>query len=103
MTLVERIVTAAWRARRGDRLEAALLGCHLGPAAPNTGDRQAALGLGLMRDGNRPRALEIRWPEPAPTSGGRCAPGNRYRGSVLAELRAAPGRPPVVVPRSPSE
>ncbi len=32
------------------------------------GEAQAALGLGLMRDGNRPRALETRWPEPAPTS-----------------------------------
>jgi hypothetical protein len=69
--LVERIVTAAWRARRGDRLEAALLGCHLGPDAPKAGDAQAALGLGLMRDGNGPRALETLV---------------RYRGSVLAEL-----------------
>ena len=66
--LVARIVTAAWRARRGDRLEAALLGRHLGPDAPKAGDAQAALGLGLMRDGNGPRALETRWPEPAPTS-----------------------------------
>jgi hypothetical protein len=64
-------VTAAWRARRGDRLEAALLGCHLGPDAPKAGDAQAALGLGLMRDGNGPRALETLV---------------RYRGSVLAEL-----------------
>jgi hypothetical protein len=69
--LLERIVTAAWRARRGDRLEAALLGCHLGPGAPKAGDAQAALGLGLMRDGNGPRALETLV---------------RYRGSVLAEL-----------------
>ena len=69
--LVERIVTAAWRARRGDRLEAALLGCHLGPDALKAGDAQAALGLGLMRDGNGPRALETLV---------------RYRGSVLAEL-----------------
>ena len=38
------------------------------------------------------RALETRWPEPAPSSGGRCAPTSRYRGSVLAELarRSAP-------------
>jgi hypothetical protein len=64
-------VTAAWRARRGDRLEAALLGCHLGPDAPKAGDAQAALGLGLMRDGNGPRALETLV---------------RYRGSVHAEL-----------------
>ncbi len=55
--LVERIVTAAWRARRGGRLEAALPGCHLGPDAATAGDAQAALGLGLMRDGNGPRAL----------------------------------------------
>jgi hypothetical protein len=74
--LVERIVTAAWRARRGDRLEAALLGCHLGPDAPKAGDAQAALGLGLMRDGNGPRALETLV---------------RYRGSVLAELFRALG------------
>ncbi len=74
--LVERIVTAAWRARRGDRLEAALLGCHLGPNAPKAGDAQAALGLGLMRDGNGPRALETLV---------------RYRGSVLAELFRALG------------
>jgi hypothetical protein len=38
--LVERIVTAAWRARRGDRLEAALLGCHLGPDAPRLATRR---------------------------------------------------------------
>jgi hypothetical protein len=50
-----RIVTAAWRARRADRLEAALLGV-ISPTRP--GDAQAALGLGLMRDGNGPRALE---------------------------------------------
>jgi hypothetical protein len=69
--LVERIVTAAWRARRGDRLAAALLGRHLGPDAQDAGDAQAALGLGLMRDGNGPRALETLV---------------RYRGSMLAEL-----------------
>jgi hypothetical protein len=69
--LIARIVTAAWRARRGDRLEAALLGRHLGPDPPNAGDAQAALGLGLMRDGNGPRALDTLV---------------RYRGSVLTEL-----------------
>ena len=100
--LVERIVTAAWRARRGDRLEAALLGRHLGPDAPDRGDAQAALGLGLMRDGNGPPALETLV---------------RYRGSVLAELfralaalrllqaqarelpeSAAPDAPPAILP-----
>ena len=69
--LVERIVTGAWRARRGDRLEAALLGCHLGPDDAKAGDAQTALGLGLMRDGNGPRALDTLV---------------RYRGSVLTEL-----------------
>jgi hypothetical protein len=64
-------VTAAWRARRADRLEAALLGCHLGADAKDAGSAQAALGAGLMRDGHGPRALETLV---------------RYRGSVLAEL-----------------
>jgi hypothetical protein len=68
--LVARIVTAAWRVRRADRLEAALLGRYLA-TDPTERDRQAALGLGLVRDGNGPRALETLV---------------RYRGSVLAEL-----------------
>ena len=90
--LAARVAAAAWRARRADRLEAALLMCRLEPSADPAGERQAALGLGLIRDGNGPRALETRWPEPAPISGGRCAPANRYRGSVLTELarRSAP-------------
>jgi hypothetical protein len=70
--LVARIVTAAWRARRADRLEAALLGRFLpdrGPADMRA--RQGALGYGLMRDGNGPRALDTMV---------------RYRGAVLAEL-----------------
>ena len=79
-------MTTAWRARCADRLEAALLGRYLGAAAEHAGPAQEALGLELIRDGHGPRALETRWPEPAPTSGGRCAPTNRYRGSVLAEL-----------------
>ena len=70
--LVARIVIAAWRARRADRLEAALLGKHLDAGEiANHRDRQVALGYGLMRDGNGPRALETLL---------------RYRGSVLAEL-----------------
>ena len=70
--LVARVVTAAWRARRADRLEAALLGRHLSDA--RTGDARAAqtaLGHGLVRDCHGPRALDTLV---------------RYRGSVLAEL-----------------
>ena len=69
--LAARIVTTAWRARRADRLEAALLGRYLGADALRPGDAQEALGTGLIRDGNGPRALETLV---------------RYRGSVLAEL-----------------
>jgi hypothetical protein len=70
--LVTRVVTAAWRARRVDRLEVALLGRCL-PEAHVTDLRECRveLGFGLMRDGNGPRALETLV---------------RYRGSVLAEL-----------------
>jgi hypothetical protein len=67
--LVTRIVTAPWRARRADRMEAALLRRYL--ADIRYDDAQTALGYGLMRDGNGPRALETLV---------------RYRGSVLAEL-----------------
>ena len=59
------------RSRRADRLEAALLESHLDLGPERAGPRQAALGLGLIRDGNGPRALETLV---------------RYRGSVLAEL-----------------
>ena len=69
--LAARIVTTAWRARRADRLEAALLGRFLDDDALHDRERQAALGLELIRDGNGPRALETLV---------------RYRGSVLAEL-----------------
>ena len=69
--LAARIVTTAWRARRADRLEAALLGRYLDADAMQPGDAQDALGTGLIRDGNGPRALETLV---------------RYRGSVLAEL-----------------
>jgi hypothetical protein len=70
--LAARIVAAAWRARRADRLEAALLGRYLADARPgDAGAAQAALGFGLVRDGNGPRALETLV---------------RYRGGVLAEL-----------------
>ncbi|MGH6899167.1 MAG: hypothetical protein ACREH3_19315 [Geminicoccales bacterium] len=70
--LVARIVSAAWRARRADRMEAALLGRYLADIWPSDGgDPQVALGFGLMRDGNGPRAIDILV---------------RYRGAVLAEL-----------------
>jgi hypothetical protein len=62
---------AAWRARRADRPEAALLESHRDPSGERAGGHQAALGLGLIRDGNGPRALETLV---------------RYRGAVLTEL-----------------
>jgi hypothetical protein len=68
--LVARIVVAAWRARRADRLEAALLGEHLRRARADR-DRLGGLGLELIRDCNGPRTLETLL---------------RYRGSVFAEL-----------------
>jgi hypothetical protein len=55
--LVARIVVAAWRARRADRLEAALLGEHLRMARAERG-MQDGLGLELIRDCNGPRSLE---------------------------------------------
>jgi hypothetical protein len=69
--LATRIVTTAWRARRADRLEAAVLGRFLDADALPAGDAQEALGPGLMRDGYGPRELETLV---------------RYRSSVLAEL-----------------
>jgi hypothetical protein len=58
------------RARRADRRAAALLDCQLDLNAHPAGERPAALGLGLIRDGNGPRAL---------------ATLVRDRGSLLAE------------------
>jgi len=55
--LATRIVTTAWRARRADRLEAAMLGRFLGAAAEHAGAAQEALCLELIRDGYGPRAL----------------------------------------------
>jgi hypothetical protein len=75
--LVARMVTAAWRARRADRLEAALLKqfqssrYSVGPY-----DREAELGLEVIRDCNGPRALDSLV---------------RYRGAVLMELFRALG------------
>jgi hypothetical protein len=73
--LAARVAAAAWRARRADRLEAALLDRHLG-AGDGPGDGRQALAAGLVRDGNGPRALETLV---------------RYRGSALAELFRALG------------
>jgi hypothetical protein len=76
--LVGRIARAAWRLDRADRLEAEVLEeRRYGGAGP---------GLALIRDGNGTRSFDTRWPEPAPTSGGQCAPTNRYRGTAMAEL-----------------
>ncbi len=96
--LVARIVMAAWRARRADKLEAGVLGAYLAGASPadpafltssgtsrsgptsggrswepGKGGRSGVerLGAGLIRDNYGPRAF---------------ATLVRYRGSVLAEL-----------------
>ena len=66
--LVARIVVAAWRARRADRLEAALLGRHLEGASLFHRSVQSALGVGVAGGA---RALDTLV---------------RYRGSALAEL-----------------
>ena len=66
--LVARIAIAAWRARRSDRIEAALFARHLDADACGS---DADLGLALIRDGHGPRALDTLL---------------RYRGSVHAEL-----------------
>jgi hypothetical protein len=68
--LADRVAAAAWRARRADRLEAALLDRQRDESATLCGERQAA-ALGLIRDGNGPCTLEMLV---------------RYRGSVLTEL-----------------
>jgi hypothetical protein len=69
-SLVSRIAVAAWRSRRADRLEAALLGRYLALAKGIEPDPQVALGTGLIQDGHGARALETLL---------------RYRGSALAE------------------
>ena len=61
---------AAWRARRADRLEAAVLGRHLEGASLFARGVQSALGLGLSAErGGRTLDTLV-----------------RYRGSALAEL-----------------
>ena len=69
-SLVGRITIAAWRSRRADRLESALLGRYLAPAADADPDPHASLGAGLIRDRHGTRALDTLL---------------RYRGSALAE------------------
>jgi hypothetical protein len=70
--LVARIVASAWRAHRADRVETAVLRQYLGTPRPtDPRARQAALGFGLVRDGNGARAFDTLV---------------RYRGSVLAQL-----------------
>jgi hypothetical protein len=64
--LAERVVSAAWRLMRADRLEAEVLAFR---CAPN-GD----LGLALMRDGNGTRSFDTVM---------------RYRGAATAELMRA--------------
>ena len=97
--LVRRIVSAAWRAQRADRLEAGLMGHYLPELPPlDERERQAAFGLGLIRDGNGPRAFETRWPEPAPISGGRCARSGQPlprlgAGRAVPRARGARGAP----------
>jgi hypothetical protein len=53
-----------------------LLESHRHPGGERAGGHQAALGLGLIRDGKGPRALETLV---------------RYRGAVLTELVRGPG------------
>jgi hypothetical protein len=61
--LARRVVAAAWRLERAERLEAGLFAHHL------WGERNP--GLALIRDGNGPRAFDTLL---------------RYRGGTLAEL-----------------
>jgi hypothetical protein len=95
--LAQRIVSAAWRLERAERIEAELFERHHFPG----GD----LGLALIRDGNGPRSFDTLL---------------RYRGGTLAELwRAlrtlkalqadpadrvrASGREPDLLPRQPGQ
>jgi len=70
--LVGRIVHAAWRARRADRMESALFARQLDADGAAGGD----LGTALIRDGYGPRMIDTLL---------------RYRGSVHAELFRALG------------
>ena len=67
--LVARIALAAWRARRSDRVEAALFARYLGSAAAP--GPAPDLGAALVRDGHGPRAFDTLL---------------RYRGATLAEF-----------------
>jgi hypothetical protein len=72
--LVSRIALGLWRARRSDRIEAALLRSYL-ERGQGTGDGRN-LGLAVIRDAHGPRALDTLL---------------RYRGSAHAELFRALG------------
>ena len=65
--LARRLVVAAWRLERADRIESELFAIHAARSEGGCG----RLGLALVRDGNGPRAFETLL---------------RYRGSAMAEL-----------------
>jgi hypothetical protein len=75
--LAARIVSTSWRARRARPFGGgAPLGRYLAEVwRSDRGDPQVALGFGLTRDGNGPRALDT---------------VARYLGAVLAELFRSP-------------
>jgi hypothetical protein len=73
--LVSRIALGLWRARRSDRIEAALLASYLERARGRPGEERD-LGLAVIRDAHGPRALDTLL---------------RYRGSAHAELFRALG------------
>jgi len=70
--LAQRVVHAAWRARRADRMESEVLARHLDAEGGGGVD----LGTALVRDGYGPRVIDTLL---------------RYRGSVHAELFRALG------------
>lgn len=67
--LARRVVVAAWRMLRCDRMERDLFATQAGPAAG--GGSSVDLGMALIRDGHGPKAFERLL---------------RYRGSALAEF-----------------
>lgn len=82
--LAARVAIAAWRARRADRIEAALLdrylagglGAMTGAMNSGAGAAGADLAVAVLRDAHGPRAIETLL---------------RYRGSVQSELFRALG------------
>jgi hypothetical protein len=73
--LVSRIAVGLWRARRSDRIEAALLASYLKRPPGRDGERPD-LGLAVVRDAHGPRAIDTLL---------------RYRGFAHAELYRALG------------